>query len=76
MSRKGNCWDNAVAESFFATLKAELVDYDRHATIDAASSAIQDYIEAFYNVARRHSRLDYFNPVEYELRHSMSVMSA
>lgn len=68
MSRKGDCWDNAVAESFFATLRAELVNHEQYATRDAASSSIGDYIESFYNVERRHSFLNYLNPIEFELR--------
>ena len=68
MSRKGNCWDNAVAESFFATLRAELVDHVRFATRAEALRAIGDYIDNFYNVERRHSHLDYLSPVEFELR--------
>jgi putative transposase len=67
MSRKGNCWDNAVAESFFATLKTELVhDADWH-TRDEARSALFEYIEVWYNRVRRHSTLDYKSPVQYEL---------
>lgn len=68
MSRKGDCWDNAVAESFFATLRAELVDHQQYATRDAANASISDYIEGFYNIERRHSHLDYLNPIEFELR--------
>ena len=68
MSRKGDCWDNAVAESFFATLRAELVDHERYATRDAATKSIGDYIDNFYNVERRHSHLGYLNPIEFELR--------
>ncbi len=68
MSRKGDCWDNAVAESFFATLRAELVDHERFPTREAAMRAIGDYIDNFYNVERRHSHLDYLNPIEFELR--------
>jgi putative transposase len=68
MSRKGDCWDNAVAESFFATLRAELVDHVRFPTREAAMRAIGDYIDNFYNVERRHSHLDYLNPIEFELR--------
>ena len=67
MSRKGDCWDNAVAESFFATLRAELVDHERYLTRAAATKSIGDYIDNFYNVERRHSFLDYINPVEFEL---------
>ena len=68
MSRKGDCWDNAVAESFFATLRAELVDHERYPTREAATKSIGDYIDNFYNVERRHSYLGYLNPIEFELR--------
>jgi putative transposase len=68
MSRKGNCWDNAVAESFFATLRAELIDRERYPTRASAIRAIGDYIDNFYNIQRRHSHLDYLSPVEFELR--------
>lgn len=70
MSRKGDCWDNAVAESFFATLRAELVDHASYLTHDAAKLAIGEYIDGFYNIERRHSFLDYINPIEFELRSS------
>ena len=68
MSRKGNCWDNAVAESFFSSLKMELV-YERDdvfATRAEAKSALFEYIEVFYNRRRRHSALGYVSPAEYE----------
>ncbi len=68
MSRKGDCWDNAVAESFFATLKTELVADARWPTRAAATGALGHYIEGWYNRRRRHSTLDYVSPVEYELR--------
>lgn len=68
MSRKGDCWDNAVAESFFATLRAELVDHEKYATHATATASIADYIDNFYNVERRHSHLGYLNPIEFELR--------
>lgn len=67
MSRKGNCWDNAVAESFFATLKSEL-DVDRFATRAEARSALFEYIEVFYNRARRHSFLGYETPLDAEMK--------
>jgi putative transposase len=67
-SRKGDCWDNAVAESFFATLRAELVDHERYPTRAAAMKSIGDYIDNFYNVERRHSHLGYLNPIEFEMR--------
>jgi putative transposase len=68
MSRKGDCWDNAVAESFFATLRAELVDYADYPTRQVAVASIGEYIDGFYNLSRRHSTLGYLNPIEYELR--------
>jgi transposase InsO family protein len=68
MSRKGDCWDNAVAESFFATLRAELVDHASYASRFDANMSVGDYIDNFYNVERRHSYLGYLNPVEFELR--------
>ena len=66
MSRKGNCWDNAVAESFFATLKTELAHHEDWTTRDAARAAVFEYIEIFYNRHRRHSSIGYVSPVEYE----------
>jgi len=66
MSRKGNCWDNAVAESFFSSLKMELVHDADFATREQARAALFDYIEVFYNRRRRHSSLGYLSPVEYE----------
>lgn len=66
MSRRGNCWDNAVAESFFATFKVELVYETDWATRDAASRDIFEFIEVWYNRERRHSSLGYCTPVEYE----------
>lgn len=64
MSRKGNCYDNAVMESLFATLKAELGE--RFETFASAKEQLFDYIEIFYNQQRRHSTLDYVSPAEYE----------
>ena len=66
MSRKGNCWDNAVVESFFATLKTELVYHKRYRTRDEARMDIFEYIETWYNQKRRHSSLDYLSPINYE----------
>lgn len=66
MSRKGDCWDNAVAESFFATLELELILKHDWPTRDAARRAIFRYIEAWYNRERRHSTLDYVSPARYE----------
>ena len=66
MSRKGNCWDNAVVESFFATLKKELVHGENWRTREEARSALFEYIEVWYNRERRHSSLGYLSPAEYE----------
>ena len=67
MSRKGNCWDNAPAESFFSTLKMEEVyKHKKYRTKEEARKSIFEYIEVFYNRQRSHSSLDYFSPAEYE----------
>jgi putative transposase len=66
MSRRGNCWDNAAVESFFASLKKELVHDEDYATREEAKASIFEYIEAFYNRVRRHSSLGYVAPAEYE----------
>ena len=66
MSRKGNCWDNAPVESFFATLKKELIHGRGFATRAQAQSEIFEFIEVWYNRKRRHSSLDYMSPVQYE----------
>jgi transposase InsO family protein len=66
MSRKGDCWDNAVAESFFATLEWELLSQRIFPTRERARSALFDYIEVFYNPERRHSYLDYASPIDFE----------
>jgi len=66
MSRKGNCWDNAVAESFFGTLKNELVHHEKYKTREEARLSIFDYIETFYNTKRSHSHLNYVSPDEFE----------
>lgn len=66
MSRKGNCYDNAVMESFFGTLKTELIFFERFATREEAKAKIFEYIEVFYNRQRRHSSLGYLSPAEFE----------
>jgi len=66
MSRKGNCYDNAVAESFFHSLKVEQVHHDDYKTRAQARSVLLDYIEIFYNRQRKHSYLNYQSPVEFE----------
>ena len=68
MSRKGNCWDNACIESFFGTLKRELVYHRHYATREDATRDIFEYIEVFYNRQRRHSTLGSHSPAEYEAR--------
>ncbi len=70
MSRKGNCWDNAVAESFFHSLKTERIRHRHYRTRDDAYTDIHDYIERFYNQIRRHSTLGNISPVMYELKHA------
>jgi putative transposase len=66
MARKGNCYDNAFIESFFSSLKYELVYHHRFATLSEARTAIFNYIEAFYNRTRLHSSLDYQSPTNFE----------
>jgi transposase InsO family protein len=66
MSRKGNCWDNAAMESFFATLKRELVHGEDYRTRAEVRASVFEYIEGFYNRRRRHSALGYVSPDEYE----------
>lgn len=66
MSRKGDCWDNAVSESFFGTLKNELVYHEKYKTREEARLSIFDYIEMFYNKRRIHSYLNYVSPEEFE----------
>ena len=66
MSRKGNCWDNAVAESFFATIKNELIYQQKFNTREEAKHAIFEYIEVFYNRISVHSVNDYLSPADYE----------
>ncbi len=70
MSRKGDCWDNAVAESFFHTLKVELIQGKIYDTRQEAKTDIFDYIEVFYNRQRRHSYLGYLSPVEFEKKNA------
>lgn len=73
MSRSGNCYDNALMESFWATLKTELVEEKPFASHAAARCDILLYIEGFYNLRRRHSALGYLSPVEFERRHSITL---
>ncbi len=69
MSRQGNCWDNAVSESFFRTLKVELIYTTQFKNREEARQAIFEYIEIFYNRIRIHSANDYLSPAEYERQH-------
>ena len=72
MSRRGNCWDNAPMESFFASLKKELVHDEDYATREEATASIFEYIEVFYNRVRRHSSLGYVAPAEFERTHNQT----
>ena len=76
MSRVGDCYDNAVAESFFASLKTEWVDHEDYATPTAARVSIAEYIDGFYNPTRRHSHLDYVSPIEFELKSRIAALAA
>ena len=76
MSRRGECWDNAAMESFFGTLKQELVHQVRFKTREEAKSAIFEYIEVFYNRQRLHSTLDYVSPVKYEEIYANAALAA
>jgi transposase InsO family protein len=76
MSRKGNCWDNAVSESFFHTLKTELTHQKTFETIERAKQAVFEYIEVFYNRTRIHSNNNYMSPVDYENMHANYAKSA
>lgn len=73
MSRKGNCWDNAVAESFFKSLKSELVYQQDFQTQAIAKQAVFEYSEIWYNRQRRHSTLGYLSPFEYNSVHFQCV---
>ncbi len=66
MSRKGNCWDNAVMESFFGSLKEECVGSTIYSSHEQARLSLFEYLEAYYNRQRRHSTLGYISPLAYE----------
>jgi putative transposase len=72
MSSSGNCYDNAIAESFFHTLKTELVYFEQYQSRKEAELSIFDYIECFYNRKRRHSSLNYLSPDQFELMNKVS----
>ena len=76
MGSVGDCYDNAMAESFFATLECELVNRSRWRTQIEARMAVFDYLEGFYNPRRRHSALAYLSPAEYERRHHTRTTAA
>jgi putative transposase len=69
MGSGGDCFDNAMCESFFATLECELLDRHRFKTQIEARMAVFEFIEAWYNPHRRHSALDYLSPINYERSH-------
>ncbi len=73
MSRRGNCHDNAVAESFFQLLKRERIRRKTYATRDDARQDVFEYIEMFYNPQRKHTNNGMLSPVEFERQHKMSV---
>jgi putative transposase len=70
MSRKGNCWENAVVERFFGTLKRECTSRVSFASAEEARTTLFEYIECFYNRVRKHSTLAYLSPVHFELMNS------
>ena len=73
MSKKGDCWDNAVAESFFHTLKVELIHRTKFKTRDEAKGKIFEYVEMYYNRKRAHSTIGYLSPFEFERRSLLSL---
>jgi len=75
MSRKGNCYDNAVAESFFHTIKSELISFELFNTRQEAKMKIFEYIEIFYNRYRSHSALNYFSPIDYEKKLNIKLVA-
>jgi putative transposase len=75
MSGKGNCYDNAVMESFFHTLKSELVSFEQFRTRGEARIKIFEYIEIFYNRQRSHSTIGYLSPIEFENNHKLELVA-
>lgn len=73
MGSTGDCFDNALCESFFATLECELLDRRSFSTRGEAKMAVFEYIEGWYNPHRRHSALDYQSPINYERRHKATA---
>lgn len=76
MSRKGDCWDNAVAESFFASIKTERTEGTSYADYADVTREVADYIDRFYNPRRLHSTLGYVSPIEYELTSAIHQVAA
>jgi transposase InsO family protein len=76
MSRKGDCWDNAVAESFSATIKTERLDTLSFADCRAVTREIADYVDGFYNPTRLHSTMGYISPIKFELLYAIHQMAA
>jgi transposase InsO family protein len=76
VGRTGICYDNAVAESFFATLKKELIHTRPWPTIDNLRTAVFEYIESYYNRRRRHSTIGYDTPIEYERKYALTRLQA
>ncbi|KKQ33233.1 MAG: Integrase-like protein [candidate division TM6 bacterium GW2011_GWF2_37_49] len=76
MSRKGNCWDNAVMERFFGTLKSECTDGKSYFTRAEARTDVANFVEVFYNAQRLHSTLNYMSPVAYEKLYETSIKQA
>ena len=73
MCGKGSCFDNAIVETFFGTLKSELVYFNNYRTKVEAKQSIFEYIEIYYNRYRRHSALDYMSPVEFENKRKLTI---
>ncbi|OEU65373.1 MAG: hypothetical protein BA863_12165 [Desulfovibrio sp. S3730MH75] len=76
MSRRGNCWDNAVAESFFHTLKTQMIYHRKFSNKQEAEIALFQYIEAYYNRRRRHSCNDWKSPAEFEINCQDNIVVA
>lgn len=74
MSGRGDCWDNAVAESFFASIKGEALDHRTFETRAEATEVIADYIETFYNLTRLHSSIGYVSPIQFELQETVKSL--
>ena len=76
MSRKGDCWDNAPMESFWGTLKNELVHHRKFETRQQAKQEISEYIEVFYNRQRKQKRLGYLSPARFTQRYYATLLAA